>query len=277
MGLLASAEAKFALPRHLLAAFFPDDCRICGTSLQDCSAVPVCSACLAAPQPFSPDTVCQRCGVPVAHPAALDGDERCRLCRIGIRGFDASFAYGDYSGELRHLIQVFKYERVGSLARPLGGFLLQALPRHLSFDCVVPVPMHWWRKLRRGFNQAELLAHALSARTALPVLPLLRRTRMARVQAGLAGTERRRNAAHSLACDRGGSLAGKRILLVDDVLTTGATATACARLLKRAGASYVAVLTVARVDRRVPMAAIPAARAGQGHVPVPPRPPHEFV
>jgi ComF family protein len=214
----------------------------------------VCDGCLHAPRPFSPGCCCQRCGIPVAHAAALDEDERCRLCRVGMRGFDATYAFGDYSGELRHLIQVFKYERVASLAKPLSAMLLQALPRHTQFDCITPVPMHWWRQFRRGFNQAQLLAEALGNRCAFPVNPLLQRTRMARVQAGLDSKERRRNAAASVALRPQSAIAGKRILLVDDVLTTGATATVCARLLKRAGASYVAALTLARVDRRVPLA-----------------------
>ncbi|MCW5964544.1 MAG: ComF family protein [Bryobacterales bacterium] len=174
------------------------------------------------------------------------------MCRTGRRGFDACFAYGDYTGELRHLIQVFKYEGVASLASPLGALMLRGLPRHIPLDAIVPVPMHWWKRHRRGFNQAELLAGAVSRMTELPRIYPLRRARMAATQAGLGSAERRRNAMASFALNPRRPLDGQRILLVDDVFTTGATATACARLLKKAGASYVAVLTIARVDRRAP-------------------------
>lgn len=158
------------------------------------------------------------------------------------------------------MIQVFKYERIGSLAAPLARHMLRALPRHQSFDAIAPVPMHWWKRMRRGFNQAERLASELAKYTGLPVKEPLRRVQISSIQAGLTSAERRRNALASFSLKQSAALTGTRILLVDDVFTTGATATACARLLKKGGASYVAVLTVARVNRRTPM---PMYRAGE--------------
>jgi len=137
------------------------------------------------------------------------------------------------------------------LARPLGAYLLRSLPRDEAFDAIVPVPLHWWRRWNRGFNQSELLARALSRSTGIPVRDALRRTRPTASQAGLSNTARRRNMVQAFRCRREIAVRGKRILLVDDVMTTGSTATACARALKGAGATRVAVLTVARADRRM--------------------------
>jgi ComF family protein len=126
--------------------------------------------------------------------------------------------------------------------------LARALPRDEHFDCIVPVPLYWRRRLQRGFNQAELLAGGLSRSTGIPVVRALRRAQATPTQAGLSNSARRRNVSGAF---RSRSVAGQRILLIDDVMTTGSTATACALALKRAGAKRVALLTVARVDRRM--------------------------
>lgn len=165
--------------------------------------------------------------------------------------FDAAYSYGSYDGNLRDLIHLFKYARVRSLARPFGRLLISALPLNLRFDAVVPMPMHWLRRWRRGFNQAELLARAVAKHTGLPCLKALRRTRSVPAQAGLTAAQRRRNTTGTFAAARRKlALEGRHILLVDDVLTTGSTARAAAAVLKRAGAARVTVLTLARADRR---------------------------
>jgi ComF family protein len=138
------------------------------------------------------------------------------------------------------------------LERPLGDLLAAAFPRDERFDAIVPVPLHWTRRWRRGFNQSSLLAANLARRTGLPVVAALSRTRATAAQAGLSHNARRRNVGGSFQCRRASqTLRGKRVLLIDDVMTTGATGSACAQMLKRAGASRVALLTVARVDRRL--------------------------
>lgn len=176
-------------------------------------------------------------------------DGRCRLCRSGARAFDFAYSFGAYEGVLRQLIHLFKYAGMRPLARPLGAHLARALPRE-AFDAVVPVPLHWWKRWRRGFNQSELLARAIARRCGLPLRLAVRRRRPTRVQAGLSNSARRANVSGAFAVRRFRSVAGLRILLIDDVMTTGATASACAAALKRAGARYVTVLTLARVDRR---------------------------
>ena len=192
------------------------------------------------------------CRTPFLNPFPLDSEGRCGLCRSGLRGFDAAYCYGSYEGALRELIHLYKYGRVRTLAKPLGDLLAAALPREERFDAITAVPLHWRREWQRGFNQSELLARTMAARYGIPVVPALRRVRATKTQAGLSNTRRHQNVATAFECRRGAhALAAKRILLIDDVMTTGATAAACARALKRAGAAKVALLTVARVDRRM--------------------------
>lgn len=170
------------------------------------------------------------------------------LCRSGRRGFDEAFCYGAYEGTLRKLIHLFKYSGMRGLAQPLGALLADALPRDRQFDLVTAVPLHWWRQWLRGFNQSELLSKAIARARGIPAKQVLRRGSATRAQAGLSNAQRRENVAGAFRARR--RVAGLRILLIDDVMTTGATAGACARALKKAGARSVAVLALARVDRR---------------------------
>jgi ComF family protein len=139
---------------------------------------------------------------------------------------------------------------VRPLAGPLGELIASAIPRDQQFDLIVPVPLHWRRRWERGFNQSELLAKAVARRYAVPVGRPLRRRRATAAQAGLTHAQRRSNVSGVFLAPRPEKVAGRRILLIDDVMTTGATGAACAAALKRAGARYVALLTLARVDRR---------------------------
>jgi len=128
--------------------------------------------------------------------------------------------------------------------------LARALPRETAFDVIVPMPLHWFKKWQRGFNQSDLLAREISKKWGVPVRTVVRRQKATRPQAGLTSSKRRANMSGAFKIPRGRSLAGIRVLLVDDVVTTGATASACARVLKRAGAAHVALLALARTDRR---------------------------
>ena len=136
------------------------------------------------------------------------------------------------------------------MRRPLGELLAAALPRDERFDGVVPVPLHWRRRWQRGFNQSELLARAIARSRGVPLMAALRRVRHTATQTGLSNTSRRRNVAGAFQVRL--PVAGKRILLIDDVMTTGSTVAACAAALRRAGALRIVVLTVARADRRAP-------------------------
>ena len=182
------------------------------------------------------------------------------MCRRGLSGFDAACCYGACEGPLRELIHLYKYGKVQTLAGPLSDLLASALPRDQRFDAVAPAPLHWRRRWLRGFNQAGLLARGLSKRTGIPLLRALRRIRSTETQAGLSNTARRRNVTGAFQARRRAAITGKRILLVDDVMTTGSTGAACAIALKRAGAAHVTLLTVARVDRRMDVSQFQRAR-----------------
>ena len=240
----------------LLDLLFPDECRVCGEPLLLCQApyevsrVPVCNRCLSAPEFFQAEFYCAACRTPFANRAPLDEAGLCALCRLGVNGFDQVYAFGAHEGTLRKLIHIFKFEGVETLRGPLGALLAQALPRETSFDAVVPMPLHWRRRWQRGFNQSELLAREVARRWHVPVADVVRRKKATAPQAGLTSSQRRKNVQGAFEVKKGRRLKGMRLLLIDDVLTTGATASACARALKRAGASQVTLLALARRDRR---------------------------
>jgi ComF family protein len=230
---------------------FPDDCRVCGETLREFSRVPVCARCLRDPQPLMAEFFCVTCRTPFLNRFPLDENGLCPLCRLGLTGVDAVYTYGSYEGSLRKLIHAFKYDKIYSLAHPLAGFMARVLPREEPFDAIVPMPLHWRRRWERGFNQSELLAAVIAKKWSVPIVRAVRRVKPTPPQAGLTNSKRRSNMAGAFAVKKKVRLDGQRVLLVDDVLTTGATAAACARALKRAGAAHVALLALARTDRRV--------------------------
>lgn len=178
-------------------------------------------------------------------------DGVCSLCRANATNFERAYSYGTYEGSLAALVHLFKYKGIRTLSKPLGELMARGLPSSERFDAIVPVPLHWRKKLSRGFNQADLLAETIGRRTGIPVIHGLKRRRNTDTQAGLTNAMRRKNvdgAFVATSC----AFQGKRVLLIDDVVTTGATVSAAAKALCRAGAARVTVLTLARVDRRMP-------------------------
>jgi ComF family protein len=133
--------------------------------------------------------------------------------------------------------------------------MMRAVPRYLSFDLVVPMPMHWYRRWQRGFNQAELLARPIARSYGLRTSRHLRRVRLGKRQVGLTAAARHRNLTGAFEVRRPGHVEGKRILLVDDVLTTGSSLAAAAAVLKASGAEHISVVTAARTLRRGPVLA----------------------
>jgi ComF family protein len=236
----------------LFSLFFPDDCRVCGRPLQAPTRIPLCRECLLPPEPFRAEYFCASCRTPFLNAFPLDSKGRCGLCRQSLRGFDAAYCFGSYEGLLRDWIHLYKYGRVKTMGRPLGELLAAALPGDERFDAVVSVPLHWRRRWQRGFNQSELLARGIARRRGVPVMAALRRVRHTATQTGLSNTSRRRNVTGAFEVRHRQPVAGQRILLIDDVMTTGSTVAACAATLRRAGAIRIVVLTVARADRRVP-------------------------
>jgi len=182
----------------------------------------------------------------------LDEHDLCTVCRESLANFDSAYSFGSYEDALRKLIHLFKYGKVETLAQPLARLLVRALPTEESFDVVLAMPMHWRKKWERGFNQAELLARPLAKRYGLKLSSNLRRRRYTKPQAGLSESERQENLKDSFVVPRPQQMKERRVLLIDDVFTTGATLRAASAVLKAAGAARVTALTLARVDRRVP-------------------------
>jgi ComF family protein len=153
-------------------------------------------------------------------------------------------------GIVRNVVHEFKYGRHIHLRHLVARWLHRALEdervRDLSFDVIVPVPLHAARQRERGFNQAQLLAELLSARTSIPAKPWLERIRYTTTQTALDRAERIENLHNAFRLRKKADVQALRVLLVDDVLTTGATLSECARVLKRAGAVSVYAATVAR-------------------------------
>lgn len=237
---------------------FPDTCRVCTAPLENISRIPICPKCLTAPPPLEAEHWCDRCRAPFLSPWFLVNG-LCDVCRDDassstIQGFDTAYSFGSYEGELRRMIQLYKYERIHTLATPLGQFLISGLPTHERFEWIVPIPLHWRRRWHRGFNQAELLARVVAKHSGVPLVSAMRRKQPTAAQAGLSDAQRRTNTEHafSVATRHRAGLKGKHVLLIDDVLTTGATLSAASRVLRRAGARRITVLTVARADRRSP-------------------------
>lgn len=235
---------------HLFALSFPDDCRVCGAPLTEYTPAPVCAKCLEDLEVFEPDHFCQACRTPFLRVEALDEAGLCRLCRMGLTQFNAAYGYAAYDDRMRALIHLLKYEGMKPLGKPMGRWLARAMPQGSRYDALVPVPLHWWKRVQRGYNQTELLAQELSRHCGVPVLCALRRKKRSGAQAGLSRSARRRNVRGVFAAVSGVPVTGQRLLLIDDVLTSGATANACASVLRRAGAERVDVLTLARTDKR---------------------------
>ena len=180
------------------------------------------------------------------------GEERiCGLCRRSRPPYQRAVAYGEYSGELRELLHLLKYEGMQPAAGFLSGLLAQAIARLALTGTylIVPVPLHRERLRQRGFNQAELLARAAQRRLGANCrvdAGMLRRARATDSQTGLTRHQRRANVRGAFRVMKNAA-AEQTIVVVDDVFTTGITASECARVLMRAGANQVFVATVARV------------------------------
>lgn len=240
--------ARRAVVDPLFSLLMPAQCRICERPVESLTRVPICDACWDAVLPYE-GLECAQCGMFLEQPVALHGTPFCRLCRRDAFVFAQARSFGWYDGALRGLIQRFKYNGFRPLAKPLGGYLRETLRRlnETAFDLILAVPLHRNRERQRGFNQAGLLAARLSKLTGVPVgRKDCVRVRDTRPQTGLRGAARRKNVAGAFAVPHPERVGGLRVLLVDDVLTTGATVDACSRALMKAGAAGVWALTLAR-------------------------------
>ena len=237
----------------LVSVFFPAGCRICERLLTSASRVPLCEECLASFVP-TPKIACEVCGRPLPEWMRNAGQgQLCPACVDKTYAFDRARSFALYEGALVEAILLLKFEQIG----PLGAWFAERLARvvrgegdAMAADVVVPVPLHREREKERGYNQAALLSRPLAKRLRLPHnAVLLMRTRARPDKRILTLEERWESVRGAFATRPGSQVDNLRVLLVDDVLTTGATLDACARALREAGAKSVLGLTVARAVR----------------------------
>ena len=226
---------------------FPASCAGCGLPVE-AGGCPLCPACRRRLQP-APPPWCRICGRSLAGLGA--GVDLCAGCRSGPkRSFDAAVAPFPYEGISKGLVAALKYDRRLSAVPFMAQLLSEAVRQRLGpdpADWVVPVPLHPTRERERTFNQAERLAQGLARRLRLTCQPrLLSRYRPTRPQTALGRRQRMRNVRGAFRLEAGFPIRAARLLLVDDVFTTGATADACAKLLKKAGAARVAAVAFAQ-------------------------------
>lgn len=251
------------------SVLFPGPCRICARTLTNASRIPICESCLAGFERIA-EPMCLCCGRPFASAVALEAIEpKCRLCRANFYAFDRARSFAAYDDALSEAIVLLKYEEVTQLgdwfAKRLAGIVAGA-PEEWRVDVVVPVPLHRERQRERGYNQAELVARPLAKRLKLKLdTGILIRTKPRPAQLVLSRSEHWKSVRGAFATRDGAQVDNRRVLLVDDVLTTGATFDACARALKKAGAAAVLGLTVARVRSwAVAPGAVIGAKAPRG-------------
>lgn len=248
----------------LSAVVFPTSCSLCHKEIIHAGNIGICPACWDHLEPWV-GAACSRCGLPFPSGRAADSVVvLCPPCREGEFEFDSARSYGLYSGALRAVILQLKFRRRERLGRRLGGFLLtpwrSLIDASGALPVLIPVPLHSSRKRERGFNQAELLALGLSRKLAKESAAggprvetrCLRRTHPTTPQTGLSIQARKENVRNVFAVDHPERIQGRTVVLVDDVMTTGATLSACAGALKKAGAAGVLGLTLARATPHFP-------------------------
>jgi competence protein ComFC len=230
-----------------LSFFYPEVCQACGVQRATPAEGFICAGCQAGLRliraPF-----CERCGLP--YEGAITAAFECGNCREMVLHFQQARAAVAATGLVLDIIHRYKYQQALWFEPFLAGLLVRAAGPALRpelWDLIVPVPLHPLKKREREFNQAERLANCLGKATRLPVAAgLIQRVAATRTQTLLTRPERAANVRGAFVIRPGRRLTGERIVLVDDVLTTGATTSACAHILNQAGAGEICVWTVAR-------------------------------
>lgn len=236
-------------------ALFPEDitCDLCGAELIDRTRVRLCAECCEK-MPLIKEHICRVCGVEIS-----DESDYCLRCQNVESYFKVNRSSLLYEGEAQRLIHEMKFGKKKYIAHTLGAIMSDTYLKYsMSADVIVPVPMTDAEVKCRGFNQSELLASQLGERLGLIVLPALVKVKETKSQKELTGKERAENLSGCFECVTKHA-AGLRILLVDDVFTTGATANECARVLLRAKAKEVSVLTAAVTKRKPPLEGKPVS------------------
>lgn len=233
----------------VLNIVYPEICLVCSAPVSRMREHGICDACWARVIDLRIGTPrCCSCGLPFRSMSLNDG-ALCGDCILHPPPYSGARSYGYYAGALRSAIQAFKFHKRRDLAELFGALLAEVFSeswRPEDLDLLVPAPLHSKRRRERGYNQSELLVRSLAQHVGLPRCNALARIRATPPQVGLSDARRQENVAAAFRCRRPEWIRGKRILLVDDVMTTGATVASAAGALLAAGAMRVSVLTVAR-------------------------------
>lgn len=231
----------------IIDCLFPPLCHYCREPLHDSRKTRLCDSCLAG-LTLLESPLCPLCGYPYLHGSC--SDHLCGACTVARPAFDSARGALVFDGAVRELIHRLKYGGKTILRRPLALLAADHLDRFVcgsSPEMIIPVPLHKKRLRQRGFNQAILVGEIFAKQWGLPLLRnTLRRVRWTEPQVNLSAAERPENVKGAFALEQISEIAGKRILLVDDVYTTGSTVKECAKVLKSGGAGSVVVVTVAR-------------------------------
>lgn len=235
-------RSRFSAVGSLL---YPPACVVCSASVD--VGQYLCPVCVKKAPRITPP-FCARCSEPFS--GAIDGPFDCANCSHRIIHFDAAVSIYRSRGIVRKLVHEFKYGHHRHLRYPLAVWLGEALDderlRDRRIDLVIPVPLHAARERHRGFNQALLLAQDLCAAASLQLADILQRIRYTTTQTAHDRAERIENLHDAFRLRKNADVRGCRVLLIDDVLTTGSTLSECARVLKAAGAISVHAATAAR-------------------------------
>ena len=234
-----------------LAVMYPRACAVCGYSVESRALGVACAKCWEQTRTLSAETLCWKCGQPSIAAVADEQKEGVRCHRCDDASFTAARACGIYEGALRASVLLLKREP--HVCQKLREELVKAgqrYPLNMATQ-IIPVPLHAEREKDRGFNQAVLIGRELSRATSLPlnVVSLARQKHTNRHRAGMDARGRSDTVADAFRVTHPALVAGERVLLVDDVFTTGATVSSCASVLLDAGAADVYVLTIARPVR----------------------------
>ncbi|HSU53927.1 MAG TPA: ComF family protein [Candidatus Dormibacteraeota bacterium] len=230
-----------------LSFFYPEICQICGQDRASPEECYLCTGCRGRVKHIEPP-FCERCGLP--YEGAITTAFECANCKDMDMHFSSARSVAAAKGELLEVIHKYKYARAMWFEPFLGELLAERAAPVLQsgkWDLIVPIPLHATKQREREFNQAERLGSRLSDATGIPLATgLVRRVVATRTQTQLTRAERVTNMKKAFAMQEGMKLSGERLVLIDDVFTTGATASACAKALRAAGAAEVCVWTVAR-------------------------------
>ena len=235
------------LRKALIDLIFPPECSFCAETLSSSSQHFLCSRCSSEIMSESTRRFCFACGIFLPNSTELPN---CPECKKRQFRFDRVLPLGQYGDELRNVVIRLKNSSQFPLARSIGGLLAEHVYRHTEEnvpDLAIPIPKYWLKRMRSGVNSAEMLANEIAGKLDIPCFPkAIKWTRYIRKQSLLSVYDRQRNVRNAISVSKGYNFNETHVLLVDDTMTTGATANEAARVLQKAGAKRITVCVVAR-------------------------------